>query len=69
MLRSVDELVDALGGSAATAEVAGVVISAVSNWKTNGVIPAAYFLVFAKEFKRRKLRLDPAIFAFRRDVA
>jgi hypothetical protein len=69
MLRSVEELVDALGGSAAAAELAGVGASAVSNWKTNGVIPAEYFLIFSAECARREIRFDRRVFGFKREVA
>lgn len=70
MLRSVEKFVDALGGSAAVAEIAGVGASAVSNWKANGEIPAEYFFLFARAANARGLTFEPLdVFGFKREVA
>jgi hypothetical protein len=44
MLKSVDEVVEALGGTVAVASLAEVGKQAVSNWRARGVIPSEYFL-------------------------
>ena len=69
MLRSVDEIISALGGTAATAELAGVGSPAVSNWKARGSIPAEYFLIFDGELARRDLAFDRKVFGLKREVA
>jgi hypothetical protein len=70
MLRSVEEFVDALGGSGAAAGIAGVGASAVSNWKAHGFIPAEYFLRFARAAADRGLAFDPVkVFGFKQEVA
>lgn len=69
MLRSVEELVDALGGTGATADIAGVGASAVSNWRAFGKIPAEYFWIFREAAEDRGIRFDRRVFGFKREVA
>lgn len=64
MLRSVDALIDAVGGTAKAAEIGGVGPSAVSNWKSRGSIPSEKFMLFSAEMDRLGLRADPALFGF-----
>lgn len=64
MLTSIDAVVDALGGTAAVASLAGVGVSAVSNWKTRGKIPADKFLIFDGALEKLNTRADRALFAF-----
>ena len=68
MLKSVDEVVEAVGGNAAVASLAGVKASAVSNWKARGSIPAEYFLIFSGFLTANGKSFDPAVFGFN-DVA
>jgi hypothetical protein len=64
MIRSVDELVSELGGNKAVAEIASVGLSAVSNWRTRGFIPADKFLLFEQELAKRNMVADREIFGF-----
>ena len=66
MLDSVEDVIEALGGTAAAAKLAGVGPSAVSNWKTRGIIPAANFMAFSRALARsRKPEPVPAVFGFK----
>jgi DNA-binding transcriptional regulator YdaS (Cro superfamily) len=65
MLKSVEAVVEALGGNAATADLAGVGISAVSNWKTRRAIPAENFLTFSRALARMGKKVDPTVFGFK----
>lgn len=65
MLNSVDAIVDAVGGPSKAAELAGVGVSAVSNWKADGGIPSRHFFAFAEVLAGRGLSLDRAVFGFK----
>jgi hypothetical protein len=65
MLKSVDAVIDALGGTAAAASLAGRVGSAASNWRATGRIPAEFFLIFAAELARIGKAADPAVFGIK----
>jgi hypothetical protein len=65
MLRSVEAVVEALGGNTATADLAGVGISAVSNWKARGAIPTENFLTFSRALARLGKKVDPTVFGFK----
>ena len=69
MLKSVGEIIDALGGPSAAASLAGVSAPAVSNWKAKGAIPARLFFVFSGELERRGLLVDRTIFGSRLEEA
>jgi hypothetical protein len=56
MLNSVDDIIEALGGSAATASILGVYPSAISNWKFRGGIPLSNFLLLEKALAARGKR-------------
>jgi hypothetical protein len=62
MIKTVDELVDVLGGNAATAAVAGVGISAVSNWRKLGRVPPALFLCMQAAARERGAELAEDLF-------
>lgn len=62
LLRSVREVVDALGGTKATAVAAGVLPSAVSNWLAFNCIPPKRYLVFVGALKPLGHEPSPAIF-------
>ena len=64
MLNSVDGVVEALGGTGATASLAGVVPSAVSNWIKRGEFPAEYFVVFRDALAALGKEVDPSVFRF-----
>jgi hypothetical protein len=66
MLNSVDEVVDAVGGTTAAAKLARVGLSAVSNWRANGKIPAEYFWLFEAELPGK---MPAHLFGFKRETA
>jgi hypothetical protein len=53
MIKTVDQLVDVLGGNAATAAIAGVGVSAVSNWRKLGRVPPSLFLLMQNAARER----------------
>lgn len=65
MLNSVEAIIDALGGTAAAAALAGVGMSAVSNWKDRGRIPAENFLTFSAALAKESKQADPVVFGFK----
>lgn len=67
MLNSVDEAIEAIGGTSAAAKLLGTVPGTVSNWRTADRIPAEYFLIFSAEFGSRGLEFNPDIFGFKRE--
>lgn len=64
MLRTIDAVIDALGGAAKVAALCGVGFTAVSNWKSRGKIPAEKFLIFSEALKRAGKTVDPSLFGF-----
>jgi hypothetical protein len=65
MLNSVDDVIDALGGPAATAAVAGIGASGVSNWRTRGKISPAKFILIKEALAAKQLEVDPSVFGFK----
>jgi hypothetical protein len=65
MLKSVEDIVDALGGTVAVATLAAVGPSTVSNWKARGGIPPENFMKLSAALERRRLQADPALFGFK----
>lgn len=62
---TIEEVVDAVGGRSAAAELAGLTSpNAVSNWKARGRIPAELFFLFARKLRTVGKRPDPALFGF-----
>lgn len=64
-LSTVDEVVSAVGGTAAAAGLAQVGPPAVSNWKARGVIPADHFVTFSDALARRGKRAARRVFGFK----
>lgn len=64
MLRTVESIIEALGGTSAVAELSGVGLSAVSNWKKRGRIPSEKFLMFKEALAMRGDEADPVLFGF-----
>jgi hypothetical protein len=64
MLSTVDEIIDAVGGTAAAAGICGVGLSAVSNWRSRGRIPSEKFMIFADALKRLGKKASPSLFGF-----
>lgn len=64
MIESVDAVIDAVGGTSAASKLAGVGLSAVSNWKSRGRIPAEKFKIFERALAGIGKEADPRIFGF-----
>lgn len=64
MLTSVDDVIKELGGTAATAELAGVSQPAVSNWRSRRVIPAEYFVTFRDALAAKGKEFPESLFTF-----
>lgn len=61
-LQSASEVIDALGGTGATARLTGRRYDqAVSNWRTTGRLPPDTFLIISEELKKRGDSASPAI--------
>lgn len=56
----VSEVIDALGGNKAVAEMFGVGVSAVSNWRSWNKFPPRLHLRVLRECEARGLDFDPA---------
>ncbi len=65
MLDSVDDTIEALGGTGAAAVLAGVGSSAVSNWRAKGEIPAENFLLFKVALAAQGKDVTPRVFGFK----
>lgn len=65
---SVDELVDAFGGTTAVARWLGVTKSCVSNWRADGAVPRGYHLQIYLEAKRRSLPIHATVFNMPADL-
>jgi DNA-binding transcriptional regulator YdaS (Cro superfamily) len=64
MFRTVDEVVDELGGTAAVADLCGTTSAAVSNWRSRRKIPSDKFLVFESALRRRGHDAPKRLFTF-----
>lgn len=62
MLKTVEAVIEELGGATEVASLAAVRLPAVSNWKSRGGIPAEFFVLFTDALKARGKRADPALF-------
>lgn len=61
-LRTVEDVVTALGGTKGTAEWAGHGESAISNWLARGFIPPGWHYRISEELKKQELEVDPSVF-------
>lgn len=61
-LTSVDDVVDALGGTVKVAALAEVGKSAISTWRARGAIPAEYFLRVSAALRDLGKRASPGVF-------
>lgn len=64
MLSTIDELIDALGGPSKVALIGGVGLTAVSNWRSRGKIPAEKFMLFSAALSAMGKTAAPALFGF-----
>jgi hypothetical protein len=65
-LNSVRDVVKALGGSKAAAELCGVSTNAVSNWRSWNRLPAHTFPIVSRELLNRGLTAEISLFNFDR---
>lgn len=61
-LESIQDVIDALGGPSALADMLDVTQQAVSMWKVRGEIPAGWHYRLHVEALRRGHQIDPAVF-------
>lgn len=64
MLTTVDEVIDALGGTKMAAEAARVLPSAVSNWKARKTIPSDRYFAITASLRERGKEASPNVFGF-----
>jgi len=64
-LRTADEVIDALGGTAATARFTGRKDQHVSNWRAAGRLPADTYLIVTKELKRLRKKASPSLWGIK----
>lgn len=66
MIKSVDDVIEALGGPTKTAALSGVGASAVVNWRTRGEIPPEHFLRICDALEAAgKGAVDRSVFGFK----
>lgn len=65
MLRTVEAIIDALGGTTAAADMAGVGKAAVSNWKQAQRIPPEYYVALQAALEQQGERADPKAFGMK----
>jgi len=65
MIKTVDDLVEALGGTGAVARIVGVVDGAVSQWRAAGKIPPANYLLLRKALAAIDKDVLPSLFNFK----
>lgn len=63
-LTTVDEVVEALGGTTAVADRLGIGPSAVSNWRARGSIARAKFVVISRALAAVGKQADDDLFGF-----
>lgn len=62
IIRTISELIEALGGDGVVSEKYDVSRQAISNWKSRNHIATGFHLKFYAETKRRGLNVCPSIF-------
>jgi hypothetical protein len=68
MLRTVDDVIGALGGTTAVAKLCGTTLAAVSNWRLRRKIPSEKFLVFEAALRRKGLEVPMRLFTFKTEA-
>lgn len=66
-LKSVAEVIKALGGPKAIADWVGAPRQTVSNWKSFGYIPSPWFDLFEQRLDDRGYSVDRGVFGFKTD--
>jgi len=67
VIRTIEQLVEAFGGTFAMAEWADVVPSSVSNWKSANYLPPGYHLRVWLWAQANGVRIDPSLLGLRDD--
>lgn len=62
MIETLDDLVALFGGNAGTGDIAGVGVSAVSNWRKVGRIPPHLYVLFKRACEERGQTISDVIF-------
>jgi hypothetical protein len=62
LLRTVDDIIDAFGGTTVVARWLGIGHSAVSNWRKDQAIPNGWHLRFYLAAQDLGYRIDPRLF-------
>lgn len=62
ILRNVRDVVDALGGTYAAADWAGITPAAVSHWIAREFIPPGWHYRLSEEMRKFNCIIDPAVF-------
>lgn len=62
MLNTVDSVIEAVGGTTAAAELAGVTPPAVSNWSARGKIARGKFMLFRDVLASKGFEVSPVVF-------
>lgn len=60
--KTVDDLIEAFGGNSAFAEIAGVGVTAVYNYRSRGALPPRLYLPVSEEGKRRRIQVPAHLF-------
>ncbi len=60
-LRTVSDVIDALGGTKATASLLGRSMQAVTNWRAQGRFPAKTFLVLSRALEKQHASAPAAL--------
>ena len=68
-IKTIDGLVDALGGDTVLARDLGISQPAVANWKVRGQIGAGWHMRLYAKIRARGLTIDPNIFGLTEDEA
>lgn len=64
VLETVDEVVDAVGGTFEAAKIAGLTPPGVSNWRSRQRIPGNKSMIFAEALKPLGKTASPCVFGF-----
>jgi hypothetical protein len=66
ILISVNDIIDQLGGSSATADLCGVGVAAVSVWRVNNMIPAHSYPIISEKLLKKGFKPRTSLFRFER---
>jgi len=64
-LQTASEVIDALGGTAATARFTGRKDQHVSNWRATGRLPADTFLIISQELETKNCKASPVLWGIK----